>query len=88
VRLALRPPRSSVLPPGAGNKAEKAIQPDKERAKKIEERYPSRRELVHRRHDAATVTRHGDGDGAAIVSVEEGQRMLRWGRRTLGVRAV
>ena len=41
MRLALRPPRSSVVPPGAGNKAEKAVQPKDERAKKVEERYPS-----------------------------------------------
>ena len=38
-RLAPVPPRSSVLPPGAGNKAEKAVQPKEERAKKAEERY-------------------------------------------------
>src|SRR5215510_7144846 len=37
-RLASVPPSSSVLPPGAGNKAEKAVQPEKERAKNPDER--------------------------------------------------
>ena len=38
--VALVPPRSSVLPPGAGNEeAKKAVKPGKERAKQVEKGY-------------------------------------------------
>jgi hypothetical protein len=68
LRLALRP-RSSRLPPGAANKAEKA--------KKGEENGPDGygsgvgAELVDRHVHAAAIARHDDGDGAAILTVEQ-----------------
>jgi len=75
LRLALRP-RSSRLPPGAANKAQKA--------KKGEENGPQGYgsgvglELVEGHVHVATVARHDDGDGAAIVTGElaHGARQL------------
>jgi hypothetical protein len=69
---ALVPPSSSVLPPGAGNKAEKAIQPKKDRAKKPEKRYVDE-SVVDRNVHAPAVRRHDDGDSAAIPTVEQTQ---------------
>jgi hypothetical protein len=74
--LALRPPRTSVLPPGAGNKAKKAVQPKEERAKKPEERYVDQSGILHRHVHAAAIRRHGDGDAAAITTVEQTQDMV------------
>jgi hypothetical protein len=84
--VALVPPRSSVLPPGAGNEeAKKALKPGKERAKKIEERYVLGIEVADGHGDAAPIGRHDDGDAAAAVTLEEVQatRLLyirRWRR--------
>src|SRR5215210_3915895 len=73
---ALVPPSSSVLPPGAGNKAEKAVQPKEERAKNPEERYVSQAVPVDGQLDAATVRRDGDHDVSAIPALELGQHGL------------
>jgi len=73
--LASVPPRSSVLPPGAGNKAEKAVQPKKERAKNPDERYVVEAG-VHRHGHAAAVTRHDDGNVAAVTTIEHAQSGL------------
>ena len=61
---ALVPPRSSVLPPGAGNEeAKKAIKPGKERAKRVEKGYVGRvcRSRTGHGH-AAAIGRDDDGD--------------------------
>src|SRR5688572_7852485 len=70
--LASVPPRPSVLPPGAGNEAKKAIKPQK-RAKKREDRYVGERVQFDRHMDAATVRRHHDGDHPAILPIELAQ---------------
>jgi hypothetical protein len=72
VRLALGPPRSSVLPPGAGNEPKKAIKPRK-RAKKIEEGYVVETGLPDRQVHAPSVRRDHDGDLATILSIETTQ---------------
>ena len=69
--LAPRPPRSSVLPPGAGNKAEKAVQPNEKRADEAKERYVDQATGRGRHVHAATIRRHDDGDWAAIPSVAQ-----------------
>src|SRR6185369_3342218 len=74
-RLASVPPRSSVLPPGAGNKPEKAVQPKKERAKNPDERRVVEAG-VHWHGQAAAVGRHDDGNMAAITAVEHVQSVL------------
>jgi hypothetical protein len=71
------PPSSSVLPPGAGNKAEKAVQPKEERAKKPDERYVDETLAFDRNLDAPTVRRHGDDDALAIPTFEVTQSGLR-----------
>ena len=76
-RLAPVPPSSSVLPPGAGNKPEKAIQPKEERAKKTGERYVDQPGAVDRHVHAAAIRRDNDGDAATISSVELTQVGLR-----------
>jgi hypothetical protein len=76
-RLAPVPPSSSVLPPGAGNKAEKAVQPKEERAKNSGERYVVEDGVVHGHLDAAAVASHGDGDSASVLTVEQTQWKLR-----------
>jgi hypothetical protein len=91
LRLAPVPPRSSVLPPGAGNEeAEKAVKTGKERAKKTEERYVFETGAVQGNLDAPTVTRHRDGDVAAIPAIEQTQRGLHKNitQPTRAVRAV
>ena len=87
--VALVPPRSSVLPPGAGNEEpKKAVKAGKERANKVEERYVLGFEVAQRHGDTAPIGRHDDGDAAPAVTLEEIQatRLLytRWG----GVRGV
>ena len=77
LRLAPVPPCSSVLPPGAGNKPEKAVQPEEERAKKSGKRYVDQARAVDRHVHAAAVRRHHDGDAATISSVELTQVDLR-----------
>jgi hypothetical protein len=76
-RLATVPPRSSVLPPGAGNEEpKKALKPDDERAKKTEER-PVRETVIVQGHlDTSTVGRHEDGDVAAVPAIEQTQHGL------------
>ena len=72
------PPRSSVLPPGAGNEAKKALKADQERANKGEKGYLERIVLDRHLH-AAAVARHDDGDTAAVQPVRgtHGSRSLR-----------
>jgi hypothetical protein len=77
-RLALVPPRSSVLPPGAGNEPKKAIQPKKERAKKPEERNVGETGVVHGHLDAAAIARHDDGDSSAVPAIEQTQYGLQY----------
>jgi hypothetical protein len=77
LRLAPVPPRSSVLPPGAGNEeAEKAVKTGKKRAKKTEERYVIETGVIQRNLDTPTVTGHSDGDMATIPVIEQTQRGL------------
>src|SRR5882672_3716232 len=64
--LEPRPSRPSVLPPGAGDKADKAVQPKEERADDAKERYVDQAAGMGRQVHAATVRRHDDGDWAAI----------------------
>ncbi len=71
--VALVPPRSSVLPPGAGNEEPKALKAGKERAKKIEGGYVLVSEIAQGHGDAAPIGRHDDGDAAAAVTLEEVQ---------------
>jgi len=65
---ALRP-SPSRLPPGAGNKAQEAKKGEEKRG----EGHPAGigLELVERHGHVATVARHEDGDGAAILPIEE-----------------
>jgi hypothetical protein len=90
LRLAPVPPRSSVLPPGAGNEeAKKTVKTGKERAKKTEERYVVETGAVQGNLDTPTVARHGDRDMAAIRAIEQTQRGLHnVTRPTRAVRAV
>src|SRR6266550_4526534 len=76
-RLASVPPSSSVLPPGADNKPEKAVQPEEERAKKSGKRYIDKARALDRHVHAAAVRRDHDGDAATISSVELTQVDLR-----------
>ncbi len=72
--VALVPPRSSVLPPGAGNEeAKEAVKPGKERAKQVEKGYVLGRQVTHGHGDAAAIRRHDDGDGTALAISEEAQ---------------
>ncbi|HVA87979.1 MAG TPA: hypothetical protein VNF73_16860 [Candidatus Saccharimonadales bacterium] len=71
--LTLDPPRSSVLPPGAGNEAKKAGKTEPERPKKPEEGYVDQTRVVDRDLHVPTVTRHEDGDVAAVPTVEQAQ---------------
>jgi hypothetical protein len=91
VRLAPVPPRSSVLPPGAGNEeAKKAVKTDKQRAKKTEERSVVEVRAVQRNLDVPAVARHDDGDSAAVLAIEQTQRGLQtnMAQPTRAVRAV
>jgi hypothetical protein len=67
------PPSSSVLPPGAGNKANKAFQPKKERAKDPEQRRVDQAVIRQRHLDMAAIARHDDGDSAAVPTLELAQ---------------
>jgi len=91
VRLAPVPPRSSVLPPGAGNEeAKKAVKTDEQRAKKTEERTVVEIRAVQRNLDVPAIARHDDGDAAAVLAVEQTQHGLQTSlaRPTRAVRAV
>ena len=74
--LALVPPRSSVLLPGAGNKAEKANKTEPKGAKNAEERYVIESAVLNGDLHAPTVRRDGDGDVATIPAVEQTQCSL------------
>jgi hypothetical protein len=80
---ALVPPRSSVLPPGAGNEPKKPIKLDKERAKNAEQRYVDQAGVADGDLDAAAVGRQGDDDVAAIPTFEPSQCVLRLRPRVL-----
>jgi hypothetical protein len=67
------PPSSSVLPPGAGNKANKALQPKKERAKDPEQRRVDQAVITKGQLDMAAIARHDDGDSAAVPTLELAQ---------------
>jgi len=72
--VALVPPRSSVLPPGAGNEEPKqAVKAGKERAKKIEQCGAVAVEVTQGHGHATAIRRHDDGDCAAIPTLEEVQ---------------
>jgi hypothetical protein len=91
VRLAPVPPRSSVLPPGAGNEeAKKAVKTGKQRAKKTEERSVVEVRAVQRNLDVAAIARHDDGDMAAVLAIEQTQDGLQrnMAQPTRAVRAV
>lgn len=74
LRLA-RPPRPSSLLPGAGNQADKAQKEEDDALQQA--RRGLGPELVEGHVNLATIARHHDGDGAAILPVEEAQRVLR-----------
>ena len=65
---ALRPSPSRLLP-GAANKAQKAKKGEEKRAEGY--RAGIGLQLVERYVHAAAVARHEDGDGAAILPIEE-----------------
>ena len=91
MRLAPVPPRSSVLPPGAGNEeAKKAVKTGKERAKKTEQRYVVETRAVHRNLDMPAIARHDDGDMATVLAIEQAQCGLQKNpaQPTRAVRAV
>ena len=67
---ALRPSPSRLLP-GAANKAQKAEKGEEKRADGY--RAGIGLELVERYVHAAAIARHEDGDGAAILPIEEAQ---------------
>ena len=67
---ALRPSPSRLLP-GAANKAEEPKKGDEKRVN----RYPAggSLELIKRYVHAAAIARHEDGDGAAVLLIDEAQ---------------
>ena len=73
---ALVPPQSVGLPPGAGNKAEKAIQPKDQEPENADRGYVDQTCVRHGNPDAAAIARDDDGDMAAIRFVEDAQRDL------------
>ena len=72
--VATVPPRSSVLPPGAGNEeAKEALKAGQERANKVEGGYALGLEVAQGHVDAASIRRHDDGDAAAVATLGEVQ---------------
>ena len=72
--LASVPPRSSVLPPGAGNEeAKKALKADDEGAKKTEDRTVRQTCVVQGHLDTPTIRTNRDGDVASIATIEQTQ---------------
>ena len=85
--VATVPPRSSVLPPGAGNEeAEKAVKTGKQGAKKVEEGYALGVEVAQRHGHAATI--RPDDDDDPILALEEAQATNSWWPAQRRVRAV
>jgi hypothetical protein len=71
------PPRSSVSPPGAGNKEEaKLLEAGKQRAKKVERKYGLGMQVAQRHVHAAAVGTNDDGDAIPIPTVEQIQATL------------
>ena len=86
---ALIPPRTSVLPPGAGNEEpEKVLKADEKRANKPEQGYVRGLEIAQGHVHAPAIGRHDDGDGMAIVTVEDAQATWLPCSRRRRVRAV
>jgi hypothetical protein len=72
--LAPVPPRSSVLPPGAGNEeSKKALKADDEGVEKTEKRTVRQTSVVQGHLDTPTIRPNGDGDVASIATVEQTQ---------------
>jgi hypothetical protein len=89
VSATLGPPRTSVLPPGAGNEeANEALKAGQERAKKIERGYALGLQVAKGHGDAPAVRRDDDGDSAAIPTLEEVQATRLLCSRQRRVRAV
>ncbi len=88
LRLAPVPPRSSVLPPGAGNEAKKAGKTEPEGPKYTEERYVDQTCAIDGNLHAPSITGHSNGDVAAIPMVEQAQRDLHSAERLLQLPAV
>jgi hypothetical protein len=85
---ALVPPRTSVLPPGAGNEEpKKVLEPGKKRAKKAEKGYVPGLEIAEGHGQASAVGRHDDGDLATLVIREEAQAIVSGAPAGSGVRA-
>jgi hypothetical protein len=90
VALATVPPRSSVLPPGAGNELKEPIKAEK-RAKQREEGYVGEPGRLDRHMDAAAIRRGDDGDRSAVLAIELAQMSLQRDdppERSRAVRAV
>jgi hypothetical protein len=72
------PPCSSVLPPGAGNKPNKALKLEEERAKTSEQRYVDQAGVADGDLDATAIGCQRDGDVATIPTFEPSQCVLRF----------
>jgi hypothetical protein len=70
---ALRSVPSSILPPGAGNEYEDALNAKLERAENSEERYVDQAEVLGRHLHMRTIRPHEDGNVAAIPAIEQTQ---------------
>jgi len=88
--LAPVPPRTSVLPPGAGNEeAKKALKTDDEGAKKTEDRTVRETSVVQGHLDTPAIRANRDGDVASIATIEQTQDWSPASARTIrAVRAV
>ena len=77
LRLALAPPRSSVLPPGAGDEADKADKTEpkgpKQGPENAEERYVGQAAVVDGKLDAPAVGGHDDRNVPRVPAVEQAQ---------------
>ena len=72
--VATVPPRSSVLPPGAGNEEpKKALKPDDEGAQKTEERTVRQTRVVQGQLDTPAIGSNRDRDVASIAAIEQTQ---------------
>lgn len=87
----LVPPQSVGLPPGAGNKTKKAIQPKEEEPADAGDRYVDEACVPQRERHAAAVCREHDSGMAAARSLGQVQRISddeRAAGPARGVRAV